>query len=98
MIIETSKPYKKHLFICVNQRDPPRDCCMNVESEERLKEIKEWLLQNKLRDKVWVTKARCLGHCNNVGCTMVLYPERKWMLQVKKEDLEEVKKEIMKDM
>ncbi len=88
-------PYQKHLFICVNQRDAPRSCCAATGSEELFIELKKWVAEQGLTQKVWVTRTRCLGFCNDVGATMVLYPERKWFLQVRKEDLGEVKKAVL---
>ena len=91
----TDLPYKKHVLVCVNQRDEGKSCCSNTGSEEVFFELKKWVGEKGLVGKVWVTRTRCMGFCNDVGATIALYPEKKWFLQTKMEDLDKVKESIL---
>jgi (2Fe-2S) ferredoxin len=86
--------YKKHVFVCVNERED-KSCCRNVYGYEIFKELKRFVLDNGLVNDVWVTKTGCLGFCNDVGCTIVVYPDKAWFMQTTKENLKEVKEFIV---
>lgn len=86
---------KAHIFVCVNIRDDPhRDCCQRVGGEEVVQALKDWVNKESLRDKIWVSKSKCLGFCNPVGATVVVYPHQKWFMQVKKEDVASVAAQV----
>ncbi len=90
--METIKPnYQKHIFICCNTREEG-ECCSKVNSNELYLKIKKYVSENGLIQKVYVTKTKCLGYCNNEGATVVIYPEGKWFLKIK--NLEEIKDSI----
>jgi (2Fe-2S) ferredoxin len=88
--------YEKHVFVCVNERPEGKACCKNVYGHEIFMELKDFVIKNGLAGKVWVTKTGCLGFCNDVGCTIVVYPDRMWFMQATKEDLGRVKEFIYK--
>ena len=90
--------YKKHVFVCVNDLEEDKACCKKVEGYETFKELKRFVIENGLVKDVWVTKTGCLGFCNDVGCTIAIYPEKVWFMQTKKEDLEKLKEFIVKDL
>jgi (2Fe-2S) ferredoxin len=90
MDIKTNLPYKKHVFVCVNEREG--SCCAAVHGKEIFYELKRWVISEGLTQSIWVTKTGCLGFCNNKGTTIVIYPERIWFLQTTKEDIGEIKK------
>ena len=92
----TNMSCKKHIFVCVNDRGLEKDCCMNVKGYETFKALKEFVINNGLAGSVWVTKTGCLGFCNEVGCTIAVYPDKVWFLQTTDEDLSEVKEFIIK--
>ena len=94
----TNLPYKKHVFVCVNDRGEEKECCKNVEGYETFKELKQFVINNGLVNDVWITKTGCLGFCNDVGCTIVIYPDKVWFMQTTKEDLEKVQEFIVKDL
>ncbi len=78
---------EKHVFVCTNKRDNGRSCCSNVGGEEIFYALKDHVKNNGLTGRIWVTRTGCLGFCNDVGASIVVYPDQKWFLQVKKEDL-----------
>lgn len=85
---------KKHVFVCTNDRGPDGTCCKNVKGVEIWAELKRWVMeQGKVRD-VYVTQSKCLGFCNNEGANVVIYPDNKWFLKTKLEDLQEVKENL----
>jgi len=91
---EVNVNYRKHVLVCVNERDG--SCCSKVGGNEIHRKLKEYVFNNGLASSVWVTKARCLGFCNDVGATIVIYPDRKWFTEVKEEDLDGIIEEIEK--
>jgi (2Fe-2S) ferredoxin len=78
---------RKHVFVCCNERDDGRSCCAKVGGWEIFRALKEHVRTHGLTRRVWVTRTGCLGFCNDVGASVVVYPDQKWFLQVKKEDL-----------
>ncbi len=85
---------EKHVFVCVNDRGPEKECCKNVKGMEIFFELKKFVLENGLAGRVYVTKTGCLGFCNSNGANVVVYPERKWFLETKLEELDKVKEVI----
>ena len=65
---------------------------------EAFMDLKKFVIENGLTNEVWVTKTGCIGFCNDVGCTMVLYPDNIWFMETIEEDLEKVKDFIIKDI
>jgi len=98
MQIITDMPYKKHVFVCVNDNKTDGKCCKNVNGGRTFSELKEFVINNGLTNDIWVTKTGCLGFCNDVGCTIVVYPDRVWFMQTTPKDLENVKEFIVKDL
>ena len=88
----------KHILVCTNERDDGRPFCSNTGSVEIYKELKEFVKQNGLRNSIWVTRTGCLGFCNEVGATIVIYPDNLWFKEVKKEDLQKIKDLIMESV
>lgn len=89
---------QKHLFVCINDRGPEKACCANVQGMEFFRHFKQWVAEQGLIGKVFVTKTCCLGYCSDEGSNLVLYPENKWYIHVKHEDLEQIKKDILKGL
>lgn len=86
-----TSPIRKHILVCVNEREGSN--CKKVGGEELFFALKQWVKENGFSD-IWVTRTRCLGFCNDIGTTVVIYPDQKWFLQVTKNDMEKIKKEI----
>ena len=81
--------YKKHVLVCVNHREG-ESCCANVNGQEIYEKIKQWVRENSLGHEIWVTRTRCLGFCNDVGTTVVIYPDKLWLIEVTLEDVEKI--------
>ena len=98
--METIKnmPYKRHVLVCVNERDNGKSCCKHVNGFESFAALKEFVRSNGLVNDIWVTKTGCLGFCNDTGCTIAVYPEKVWFLEAKDGDLEDIKRFISRDL
>lgn len=81
--------YKKHVLVCVNER-AHESCCARVQGQEIYEKIKHWVRENHLGHDIWVTRTRCLGFCNDVGTTVVIYPDKLWFIEVTLEDVEKI--------
>jgi len=86
--------YKRHAFVCANQRSDGRKCCADgggVELREYAKAcVKE--LGESGRGKIRINSSGCLDRCGK-GPVMVVYPEGAWYSVKSKEDVEEIIRE-----
>jgi len=95
---EVNRECKRHVFVCINEREPGKDCCGHVGGMEIFKKLKEYVITNGLVNQIWVTKASCLGFCNNVGTTIMIYPEKKIYKQVKMDEIDKIIDILKKDL
>ena len=93
-------PYKplKHILVCTNERETEKDCCSKVQGYEIFRELKDWVKAKGLSSSVWVTRTGCLGFCNNIGATVVIYPDQLWFKEVKKEEVQKIKDFILESI
>ena len=85
------KPYEKHVFICLNARDPgnPTGCCSSKGAEEVFTELKAKVKSLGLGSRVRINRAGCLGQCK-MGVTAVVYPEGIWYQNLRIEDVPDI--------
>lgn len=81
--------FEKHVFICVNQREPGKVCCAARGSEEVATAMKEEIKKRGLHAKIRINKSGCLDQCAK-GISMVVYPEGVWYGGVTQEDVTEI--------
>jgi (2Fe-2S) ferredoxin len=85
--------YERHLFICINQRDPDADrpSCGMCGTEQLLKHAKQRAKAQGIHGagKVRVNKSGCLDRCEE-GPVCVVYPDAVWYTFVDEEDLDEI--------
>ena len=88
-----------HLFVCVNDRTGRSDkpsCGLRI-TAENVREIKRWIIENRLTTKVYCTKAKCLGFCNPHGSVAVVYPKGRFIKGINNtEDLKQIIREELK--
>ncbi|TMA29039.1 MAG: (2Fe-2S) ferredoxin domain-containing protein [Deltaproteobacteria bacterium] len=84
-------PFKKHLFVCLNEREPgnPKGDCTSKGSPLVLKKFKDALRARGLDDEIRANKAGCLDNCA-LGCSVVVYPEGIWYGRVTVDDVDEI--------
>jgi len=83
--------YKRHVFFCCNQREPPETCCNNHGALEMQAYTKQRIKSLRLdgKGKVRINKAGCLDRCEE-GPVVVVYPEAVWYTYVDHHDIDEI--------
>jgi (2Fe-2S) ferredoxin len=66
--------YKKHVFICSNQKPDGKKCCGEKEGMEIVEAFKQQLKEKNLHIEMRAQRAGCLDVCAN-GPALVVYPE-----------------------
>jgi len=91
---EHLRKYKRHIFVCVNEKDFGKHCCAFKGSKEILQMLRDHINNHGLMGTYNVTKSLCQGHCL-VGPAIVIYPEGKTFINVTKEDVPKIIKEYL---
>jgi (2Fe-2S) ferredoxin len=86
-----------HILVCQNERAPdnPRGSCKCRGSEAVLKAFKNYIKDNRLRDRIEFDGSTCLDTCA-WGPTVVVYPEGVWYGKVTPEDVPEIVEAVAK--
>lgn len=73
------KPFRSHVFVCVNKRDG-KPACQDHGAKAALDRAKETMkaLPFARRDGVRLSQSGCLGQCEH-GPVAVVYPSGKWI-------------------
>lgn len=90
-MIQPNSKYEKHIFICVNERNPDssRGDCTRCGGQEIRLEFVRLINQYGLKGKVRANKSGCLDACE-LGPTVVIYPGGIWYNQISLSDVEEI--------
>ncbi len=83
--------YEKHLFFCVQVKDPGKKCCSQVGSVELAEYAKTRLKELGLHGegKIRVSRSGCLGRCSD-GPNLLIYPEGVWYTFENQVDIDEI--------
>ncbi len=83
--------YRRHVFFCVNRRDPPEACCANRGSPELAAYAKQRIKELGLSGKgeIRINKSGCLDRCEE-GPVLVVYPDAVWYTYVDRADIDEI--------
>jgi len=83
--------YKRHLFVCVNERKDGSQCCAQHDAEAVRLHAKNRLKALGLNGpgKMRVNKSGCLDRCSE-GPVAVVYPEAVWYTYDDAEDMDEI--------
>lgn len=73
-------------------------CCFGKECGKRggteiADEMKRWA-KEELKGEIKVVRSGCLGQCEE-ACAIAVYPEKKFLLDVKIDDISEIKKGLV---
>lgn len=79
--------YKKHVFICCNQKANGKSCCGEERGLALLQEMKKIALEKGIGKEIRIQKSGCLDACS-FGPSMVVYPEGNYYGNVQLQDLE----------
>jgi (2Fe-2S) ferredoxin len=66
--------FKKHIFICANQKPDGKKCCGETNGMELVEAFKALIKENNLLVDVRAQRAGCLDVCA-FGPALVVYPE-----------------------
>jgi (2Fe-2S) ferredoxin len=82
--------YKKHIFICTNQRaEGQRKSCGEACGMNLVQEFKKQLKERKIEFPMRVQRAGCLDACEH-GPSMVVYPEGIFYGGVQESDISQI--------
>jgi (2Fe-2S) ferredoxin len=81
--------YKKHIFICTNQKPEGKKCCGEAHGMQLVDAFKQLVKDNNLSVDVRAQKAGCLDVCAQ-GPALVVYPEGVFYGKVQLEDVQEI--------
>jgi (2Fe-2S) ferredoxin len=83
--------YAKHVFFCVNEREPGVACCAGCGANEMQAHTKQRIkaLRKNGEGKIRINRAGCLDRCDE-GPVMVVYPEGIWYRYVDQVDVDEI--------
>ncbi len=82
--------YRKHLFICTNERkDGSRPCCGEARGLALVQAFKKELKDRGLQIHMRAQRTGCLDACET-GPTVVVYPDGIFYGQVTPEDVREI--------
>ncbi|MFD2519333.1 (2Fe-2S) ferredoxin domain-containing protein [Emticicia soli] len=81
--------FKKHVFICTNDKPAPKKSCGSIHGNELVEAFKASIKEKGLQFDVRAQKAGCLDACA-FGPSMVVYPEAVWYGNVQLADVEEI--------
>lgn len=82
-------PYRRVIFLCVNERAPGEDACGNRGSAALQKELKEYVKANRLQDRIRICRTLCFALCAE-GPNLAIQPDNVWLKGVQREDLPEI--------
>lgn len=91
MSVQPMARFQKHVFICINEREPgdPKGCCAAKGGRAVADAFKKGLHDRGLKRIVRANKAMCLDQCAQ-GVTVVVYPEATWYGKVTPADVDEI--------
>lgn len=81
--------YKKHVFICINQKEVPKKSCGELHGLALVDAFKVALKERDLSVEIRAQKTGCLDVCGR-GPALVVYPEGVFYGNVQLEDVEEI--------
>lgn len=82
-------PYRKHLYVCVNQREPGKSCCAAGGGEAILEKLKAAARERGLKGKVRVSRSGCMDLCAQ-GPNVMVAPDHRWYAHVALEDVDRI--------
>lgn len=86
-------PFKKTLFVCVNDRGPGGRVSCGAAGARLCEVLKDEVKKAGLKGKVRVAKSGCLDLCEQ-GPNVFSYPDGQWLSRVGEADLPELVRKL----
>ena len=80
---------QKEIFVCNFKREDGENC-FDRGAKEITDDLKSWAKEN-YKNELKVFRSGCLGKCSQ-GVAILTYPEKDYLLDVRTDDIEEIKK------
>jgi (2Fe-2S) ferredoxin len=81
--------FKKHVFICTNERPEGKECCGEKRGMELVEAFKTEIKSRKLAVEIRAQRAGCIDVCAH-GPALVVYPEGIFYGKVTLQDVTEI--------
>ncbi|ABG57992.1 (2Fe-2S) ferredoxin domain-containing protein [Cytophaga hutchinsonii] len=81
--------FKKHVFICTNERPNGKECCGEERGMALVELFKKEIRERKLAVDIRAQRAGCIDVCAN-GPALVVYPEGVFYGKVEPADVAEI--------
>ncbi len=81
--------FRKHVFICTNQKEAPKKCCGQEHGMALVAAFQQALKQRGLQTEIRAQRAGCVDACA-FGPSVVVYPEGTYYGGVQLDDVEEI--------
>jgi len=81
--------FKKHVFICTNQRPDGKECCGEQRGMALVEAFKKEIKQRKISIDIRAQRAGCIDVCSH-GPALVVYPEGIFYGKVELSDVVEI--------
>ena len=89
--------YKKHVFVCTNQRpEGARVCCGEAHGAALVTAFKKLIKEKGLNTEIRAQRAGCMETCE-LGPSVVVYPEGVFYGKVQLEDVQEIVSEHLEN-
>ncbi len=86
---QTKNPYRKHLFVCTNQRDGEATCCARGGGVALREALKRYVKEHGLSNQIRVSQSGCQGLCEE-GPNVMVFPDGYWYHHVQASDVETI--------
>ena len=91
-------PFRKIVFVCVNQREPgERVCCAGNGGAELHARLKEMIKERGLRGRIRVSKSGCMDRCEE-GPNIMVFPDGVWYSHVTGPDLDGIVEQLIESL
>jgi|TARA_B100000315_G_scaffold238122_1_gene255584 (2Fe-2S) ferredoxin len=85
-MIKRPQPYKRQIYMCINNRLGKSVSCGDGASEEIVEEIRKVAKERNLKGQLCVAKSGCMDLCA-FGPNLIIWPEGIWYMKVTREDI-----------
>lgn len=97
-MVASNSYYKKHVFICTNQKEDGKTCCANSGGKPYFSYLKTRLKELNMHGpgKIRISQSGCLGRCD-LGPCLAIYPEGIWYTYSSFTDIDEIIQQCLID-